>query len=78
VEEFKMSYSSGNSDDIISDAVNAEYIAGMGRFLMNRYMLKDLKKYLLDISRKAYKLSRELYEQNALLKEPEQFKRYRA
>ena len=78
VEEFKMSYSSGNSDDIIGDAVNAEYIAGMGRFLMNRYMLKDLKKYLLDISRKAYKLSRELYKQNALLKEPEQFKRYRA
>lgn len=77
-EEFKMSYSSGNSDDIIEDTVNAEYIAGMGRFLTNRYMLKDLKKYLIDIARKAYKTSRELYKQNELLKEPEQFKRHRA
>ena len=71
-DEVNMSYGSCGSFDI-NDPVQNEYIAGMGRFLGNKFMIENLREYLLGVSRKGYEINGRLWKEERLLEKPEQF-----
>jgi hypothetical protein len=73
-EEFNMSFASKGSFDPVDDEVSKEYVIGMGKFVSNTFMLKELKALVLESSKKEFDLWRKIDNERSLLKTPEQFK----
>ena len=72
-DEFQMSFGSCGSFDIVEEPLQTEYVCGMGRFLGNKYMLENLREYLLEVSRKGYEINKKLWDEEKLMKTPELF-----